>query len=241
MMRWVFAALVLVNIGLLMWASWYRSDPGSTIAPRPVFHPELMVPLTTPGVALKSRRNDKPDAPPLVASKPRLRCVSVGGFPAEMVEATLVWFATEKLETIRRSEEQRVENSYWVHIGPFETRKRAEQRLKDLERLGIHDMLIMSDAQGEIAISLGLFSQTENARHRREELASKGVETKQETRYRNELLSWFDLRLPEPAGDIVARLRGRDWSVVGIEVRDGSCPVESSVLPGVSETAPQTP
>ena len=239
MMRWIFAALVLANIGLLMWASWYRSDPGATIAPRPVFHPELMVPITTPGVALRSRRNEKTEAP-LIASKPRLRCVSVGGFPAESVEATLLWFATERLETLRRSEEQRVENSYWVHVGPFENRKLAEKRLKELERLGIRDLLIMQDARGEIAISLGLFSQPENAQHRMQELAEKGVEAKQETRYRNELLSWFDLRLPEPANDVVIRLRARDWGVAGIEVRDGSCPAEGSVRPGSSEATRQS-
>jgi hypothetical protein len=219
-----------------MWATWYRGDPGATIAPRPVFHPELMVPLATPGVALKSRRNEKPVSP-LVASKPRLRCVTVGGFPAEMVEATVVWFATERLETRRRSEEQRVESSYWIHVGPFENRRVAEQRLLELERLGVRDLLIMQDAQGEIAISLGLFSQPENAKLRVQELAGKGVEAKQEIRYRNELLSWFDLRLPEPADDIVARLRARDWGVAGIDVRDGSCPAEGGAAPGVTESS----
>jgi hypothetical protein len=232
MRRWVFAALVLINIGLFMWASWYRVDPGSTIPPRPLFHPELVVPLSTPGVALKSRRNEKSETP-LVPAKPKMRCVSIGPFPAESAEPAAGWLAAERLEHARRSEERQVESSYWVHLGPFENRKQAEQRLKELERLGIRDLLIMPDGQGSVAISLGLFSQADNARNRLKELADKGVTAKQEIRYRTETRVWFDLRLPEPADEPVAKLRGRDWGR-GVEVQDSACPAESPATPAAN-------
>lgn len=235
MMRWVFAALVLANIGLFMWAAWYRADPGSTIPPRPLFHPELMVPLSTPGVALKSRRNEKNETP-LVPAKPKMRCVGIGPFLAESVEPAASWLAAERLEHARRSEERKVESSYWIHLGPFENRKQAEKRLKEIERLGIRDLLIMSDAQGEVAISLGLFSQADNARNRMQELADKGIAARQEVRYRSETRLWFDLRLPEPADEPVAKLRGHDWGS-GVEVQDSACPAEapaSSAPPAAS-------
>jgi len=63
MMRWMFAALVLANIGLLMWATWYREGAGELQPPRPVFHPEQMVPLNAPGVALRARKNDRAEPP----------------------------------------------------------------------------------------------------------------------------------------------------------------------------------
>jgi len=224
--RWVFAVLVLVNLGLFMWASWYRTEPGITVAPRPLFHPELMVPLNTPGVALKSRRNERPPAP-LVAAKPQERCIRIGPLPAEAVESATRWLTNEKFAATPRREERRVENSYWVHLGPFGNREQAETRLKALVEKGVKDVLIMQDAQGEPAISLGLYNRIENANQRLQELARKGVEARQEIRYRNESLTWFELRLSEPAGEALTRLRGHDWGAGGIEVSDSSCPAET--------------
>lgn len=237
MMRWVFAALVLANIGLLMWASWHRFDPGSTVSPRPLLHPELMVPISTPGIALKSRRNEK-RAPPLVATKPKMRCVTIGPFPPGAAEAAAVWLAGARLEHARRSEERRSESSYWVHLGPFENRKQAEARKLEIERLGIRDVLIMPDAEGQVAISLGLFSQPENARNRLQELAGKGITAKQEIRYRSESLVWFDLRVPEPANEPVAALRRRDWGSA-VEVQDGACPAETPAAPQPPAAPPE--
>jgi hypothetical protein len=226
MKRWIFAVLVLVNIGLFMWASWYRAEPGITVAPRPLFHPELMVPLNTPGVALKSRRNERPPTP-LVAAKPRERCIRIGPLPAEAVASATRWLADEKFEATPHREERRVVNSYWVHLGPFENREQAEASLKALIEKGVRDVLIMQDAQGEPAISLGLYNRIENANQRQQELARKGVEARQEIRYRNETLTWLGLRLSEPADESLARLRGHDWGADGIEVGDNSCPAET--------------
>jgi len=223
MMRWGFAALVLANIGLLMWATWYREGAGELQPPRPVFHPEQMVPLNAPGVALRARKNDRAE-PPLAAAKPRPRCVSIGPFAgAELADKAAVFLASEKIDATRRNEERRLEGSYWIHLAPFASRKEAEQRLKELERLGIRDVLIMPDADGNPAISLGLFAQADNAQSRLQELAQKGVQAKQEIRYRTENLLWFDLRLAEPADAMLERLRAADWSAPGVEVRDAAC------------------
>jgi hypothetical protein len=222
-MRWLFAALVLANIGLLMWATWYRDGAGEASPPRPVFHPEQMVPLSAPGVALRARKNERVEAP-LAAAKPRPRCVSLGPFAslpaADLAAARLT---DEKLSAARRSEERRSESSYWVHLAPFASRKAAEQRIKELERLGVRDVLVMQDAGGQQAVSLGLFTQADNAQKRLQELAQKGVAAQQEIRFRTETLVWFDLRLPEPADAVLERLRAIGWGAPGIEVRDALC------------------
>jgi hypothetical protein len=223
MMRWGFALLVLANIGLLMWATWYREGIGEARQPNPVFHPEQMVPLSAPGVALRARKNDRSE-PSLVAAKPRPRCVSIGPFAsAELADKAVARLTEEKQIATRRSEERKLEGSYWVHLAPFTSRKQAEQRLKELERLGIRDVLIMQDADGNPAISLGLFTQAENAQKRLQELVEKGVQAQQEIRYRTENLAWFDLRLPEPADTALERLRAVDWGASGVEVRDAPC------------------
>ncbi len=226
MMRWGFAALVLVNIGLLMWATWYRAGGGEVRAPNPVFHPEQMVPLSAPGVALRVRKNERSE-PSLVAAKPRPRCVSIGSFAAaELADKAEIRLTEEKQLATRRSEERKLEGSYWIRLAPFANRKAAEQRLKELERLGIRDLLIMPDADGNPAISLGLFAQADNAQKRQQELAQRGVAAQQEIRYRTESLVWFDLRLPEPADAALERLRAIDWGAVSVEVRDEPCAPE---------------
>lgn len=226
MMRWGFAALLLANIGLLMWATWYREGAGEARQPNPVFHPEQMVPLSTPGVALQARKNERP-RPSLVAAKPRPRCVSLGPFAStELADKALVRLTEAKQMAARRSEERKLEGSYWVHLAPFDNRTQAERRLKEIERLGIRDVLIMPDADGKPAISLGLFMSADNAQKRLQELSQKGVQAQQEVRYRTESLVWFDLRLPEPAGAALERLRAIDWGVPGVEVRDEPCAPE---------------
>lgn len=222
MMRWGFAALVLANIGLLMWATWYREGVGEVRQPNPVFHPELMVPLSAPGVALQARKSERPRTS-LVAAKPRPRCVSIGPFAAELADKAQVRLTEAKQVATRRSEEHKIESSYWVHLAPFDNRKQAERRLKEVEHLGIRDVLIMPDAHGKPAISLGLFTSADNAQKRLQELAQKGVTAQQEVRYRTESQSWFDLRLPEPAGAVLERLRVIDWGAPGVEVRDAPC------------------
>lgn len=223
MMRWGFAALVLANIGLLMWATWYREGVGELRQPNPVFHPEQMVPLTTPGVALQARKSERPRAS-LVAAKPRPRCVSIGPFvTAELADKAQVRLTEAKQAATRRSQEHKIESSYWVHLAPFGNRQQAERRLKEVQRLGIRDVLIMADADGKPAISLGLFTSADNAQKRLQELAQKGVPAQQEVRYRTESQRWFDLRLPEPAGAALGRLRAIDWGASGVEVRDAPC------------------
>ena len=223
MMRWLFAVLVLANIGLLMWATWYRDGAGEATPPRPIFHPEQMVPLTTPGVALHARKNERVEAP-LAAAKPRPRCVSIGPFTStQTADPAAARLTGEKLSGARRSEERKSESSYWVHLAPFANRKAAEQRHRELEQLGIREVLVMQDANGKPAVSLGLFAQADNAQSRLQELAQKGVTAQQEVRFRTESLTWFDLRLPEPADAVLEQLRAIGWGAPGIEVRDEPC------------------
>jgi hypothetical protein len=222
-MRWLFAALVLANIGLLMWASWYRDGAGEAMLPRAALYPEQMVPLSTPGVTLRARKNERIE-PPLAAARPRPRCVSIGPFASpELADKAVLRLTDEQQTATPRSEQRSLEGGYWVHLAPFANRKAAERRLKELERLGVREVLIMPDADGNPAISLGLFTQADNAQKRLQELAQKGVPAKQEIRTRTENLIWLDLRLPEPADEVLKRLRATDWKAPGIEVRDAPC------------------
>lgn len=226
MMRWIFAALVLANLGLLMWASWFREAPGEQVVARPLYHPELMVPLKAAPSSLKARTNERAEAP-LAAAKPRPRCVTFGPLDDAAADKAAAWLIGEKIAGERRSELQKTESGHWVYLAPFATRKAAEGRRRELDRLGFREHLIMKDSEGRIAISLGLYTSAENARNRLKELAEKGVTAQQETRYKSEKINYFDLRLVEPANEALSRLRAQGWAGTGAEVRDMPCAPEN--------------
>ncbi|MDH4133742.1 MAG: SPOR domain-containing protein [Gammaproteobacteria bacterium] len=226
MMRWLFAVLVLVNLGFLMWASWFRDSPDEAVAARPLFHPELMVPLKTSPAALKARKTERNEAP-LAAAKPRPRCVTFGPLADADAGKAAAWLNDEKIAGTRRSESRKVDSAFWVYLSPYATRKEAEARRRELERLGFREHLIMKDSEGRIAVSLGLYSSAENAEHRIQELAKKGISARREVRQKDESVNYFDLRLVEPADEAFARLRAQAWGSTAVEVRDASCVPES--------------
>lgn len=227
MMRWIFAALVLANLGFLMWASWFREAPGERIVARPLYHPELMVPLKAGSSTLKARTTERAEAP-LAEAKPRPRCVTLGPLAAAAADKAATWLAGEQVSARRRDETLKTESGHWVFLAPFATRKEAEARRRELDRLGLHEHLIMKDSDGRMAISLGLYTSAENARNRMKELAEKGVTAQQETRYKSEKMSYFDLRLVEPADEALSRLRAQGWAGAGAEVRETPCAPENS-------------
>jgi len=222
MTRWIFAILILANLGILMWASWYRGDSSGVVSPRPLLHPETMVPIASPGVELKTRRSDRA-ATPLVATKPKLRCVSIGPIAGTTVDATAGWLRERKFEFSPRNEQKSIESSYWIHLGPFDSRELAEKKMKSLATEGVRDLLIMTDGQGRPSISLGLFAQVANARSRLTELEAKGVKAQQEIRFRQESVTWFEVKLPEPADTAVAEIKNRSWEP-STEIKEYSCP-----------------
>jgi hypothetical protein len=245
-LRWLLALLVLLNIGLLMWASWYRETPleeGRT--PLPAVNAERMIPLSTPGLALRARPPAR--KPPVVASAPApvdtpakvQHCVSIGPFESsELAEQNGKRLVEAKIAYQPRTDANRIESSYWVYLPRLPSRKAAENKRKELTRLGIEDHFIMQEPGMENVLSLGLFTQLDNAQRRMQELASKGIKAKQETRYRTRTLYWLDIPAEKP-DDLIAQLKTMEWTEAELQQRPGACgdelarPVAIEVPPAV--------
>ena len=228
-LRWVFAILVLGNIGLLMWGTWYRESPlAQDRAPLPAVNAERMIPLTAPGVALRPRHEPAPKKPPPeptpVQEPPAPKhCVSVGPYESE----ELLKQAGKRLEAAKlahgaRTEGSRIESSYWISLPKAKNRKAAERRLKELTGLGITDHYIMQEPGMENVISLGLYTQADNARNRMADLEKRGIKAQQEIRYRTRTLYWLDLDTGKPT-ELGASLRKLGWAEGDIQVRDQAC------------------
>lgn len=251
-LKWTFAALVLLNVALLMWGLWHRRPPVDEMyQPQPEVNPERLVPLASATDKPAERHSEPGQRPrpalPLAPVRPErnatsLQCFSVGPFDSdEAVDSAETRLKEAHLSFARRTQAQAVESSYWVHIPPLASRAAAEERIKQLNQLGIKEHIIMQEPGMENAISLGLFARAENARGFLEELKNKGVEdARQDVRYRNESRVWLDVRTPV-AVELIEQLRLAPWGVSGVEVRAHGCPSETVPVPGQMLPTPPAP
>jgi len=241
-LRWLFAILVLANLGVVMWASWYREPvvPPSP-SPLPPLHPEKMVPLSVPGLVLKplpqavNARASK--SAPLAPVKtetpppPPHQCLTIGPFDTDAAaqNAGASLHAGGIVYSLR-TQDDRVVSSYWVFLPPRASHRQAELTLRQLDRKGIREHVIVQEPGMDDAISLGLYTQPENARARIAELVKKGVHAKLQTRYRTRTRYWLDVEIVEPGQH--AHLKSQHWDAAGVAAQDMAC----TATPGPSVT-----
>jgi hypothetical protein len=230
-LKWIFAALVLANLGLWMWASWYKEAPvEETREARAPVAPEKMRLLTEPGVKLVPRKAPPPANAELTAAVVPA-CFHVGPFP----DAGLVARAETRLNELpltysRRTEEVRAITGYLVYLPPLSSQKAAERKRQELTRLGFKDHALMQEEGMQNAISLGLFTVEANAESRVRELAAKKVQAKIQPFQQTRTRFWLDVAVKAPA-ETVDKLKQIDWAARDVQVQEISCPAGSSLPP----------
>ncbi len=250
-MKWLFAVLVLANIGLWMWASWYKETSGQEARqPRPPVAAEKMRLLSERGVRLKIRRvrpapstAPPPDNPtPAKANHP---CIRIGPF-AELKQAMNAGKKLEKLDIVYegRTEKRKTVAGYRVFLPPFPSQKAAMRKRKELTRLGFRDHALIQEEGMRNAISLGLFKIEANANQHLRRLAAKGVKAKKRPVHSTKTVYWLEASLSpgrdKPGQSSLESLKKERWGVLGIKVNEGVCAKEqqpSSVLLGPTDAA----
>ncbi len=229
-MKWLFSALLLANIGLFMWASWYKDSGVEPVRkPRPPVNAEKMLPLTTPGLKLTPRPAGGDRLELLTPTEREALgsekfCYTIGPFESREAALKAGAFLDEmRLEYGTRTAEDKSESSYWVFIPPLASRQEAQAKVKELAKLGFKEHFVTQEAGRDNAISLGVFGQRENAESLMGELKSKGIEAKLETRYRLRLLHWLNLRAADLTEGQVESLAQIDWGPAEIRVRQAAC------------------
>lgn len=229
-LKWIFAALVLANLGLWMWASWYKEAPvQETRAARAPVAPEKMRLLNEPGVKLVPRKAPPPANAELTAAVAPT-CFHIGPFP----DADLAARAETRLNELpltysRRAEEIRT-TAYQVYLPPLPSRKAAERRRRELTRLGFKDHALMQEEGMQNAISLGLFTVEANAENRVRELAVKKVRAKIQPFQQTRTRLWLDVSVKAPA-ETVDKLRKIDWAAKEVQVQEIACPAVAAPTP----------
>ena len=143
--------------------------------------PEPGNPVTTPSTMAAHARvantrtgNAQGDAAETVAaaskeaSTPGGFCADAGGFQdRHAVADAALWlqsFGAEVSEV--RREERRIAGSYRVYLPPFESRRHASAKLRELRDRGVRDLAVIPDGDLANGISFGIYKNMDNV-HRR--------------------------------------------------------------------------
>ncbi len=226
-LKWSLAFLVLANIGLWMWATWYKDMPeeeDETLTALPSLSPYKMRLLSEPGVNLVSR-------------KTLAGCYRIGPFvDSDQTAKAAAVLHEQRLGFTQRDEEQKVV-TYRVYLPPLSSKEAVEKQRQELTRLGFTDHAVILEEGWHNAISLGLFSIPANAEHRVRELAAKGVTAKIQSLTQTRLLHWLEITGPFLT-ETLNRLKEMNWDAKDVQLSEFVCPGAS---PAASkETPPAT-
>ena len=223
-LKWVFGALVLANLGLWMWASWYRvpAVDVSRTARAPIAAEKMRL-LNEPGVKLQTRKAPPPAHAELSANAPQV-CFHIGPFPDTDL-ATRAETSLNKLQLHfdRRSVEAKTVSGFLDYLPPLSSKAAVERKRKQLTRLGFKDHAVMQEEGFRNAISLGRFSVEANADSRVQKLAAKGIQAKVQTLYQSRTLYWLDINASVPA-DTAAKMKEIDWGAKDVQAQETACP-----------------
>lgn len=180
---------------------------------RPTAEP---VALQNSALDKQERRADTPPAsppavtqvtPPVLASEvePPAQAARTEAMPDSPVcyVYTLSQPEADKLEKTFRAASRSIDirretvepaNTWWVRISPFESRQRAEKRMRELKEFGVTDLFVVREpGPNQNAISLGLFRTESSARQHQSDLASKRIRDA-EVIPRNPAIQRFEVR-----------------------------------------------
>jgi hypothetical protein len=179
-MRWVALLLLLANLAFAGWI--FSGTPGRTRAP---------------------------DAPPVeIGELPLLResrgtsasasvCFTIGPFD----EASRARVARQRLAELGLQPRQRTTRDeevygYQVLLPPFRSRSEALAATRDLQAQGIEDYFVITEAELENAVSVGLFERKRFAVRHADYLNDLGFDAELRLRTRERTRYWQDYRDP---------------------------------------------
>ena len=109
-----------------------------------------------------------PDDPSIVASSPNDACMSVGRFrkPHALDEAQ-TWLRSHgaKIVDVSQESDETIEN-YRVYLPPFESRRSASEKMRELQSQGVRDIAVIPSGSLKNAVSLGVFASKKNLERR---------------------------------------------------------------------------
>jgi hypothetical protein len=191
--RTIFFALLLVNLGYFAWARWV-DVPSPTSANETTTLPRLKLAEELP-----------PEQRAALAEKTALNapapCLSVGPFADSDNTARVAALLKGKgFEPKERTEEAQSSDGYWVYLGGLKSESEVDKALVTLEHGGIKDAVPMPETpEAGRRLSLGMFSERARAEKRAQTVREQtGLNAEIAERKRPATSYWLDV--PSPAG-----------------------------------------
>jgi len=214
MLKWIVAALALVNAGLFLWATGHRGLSGGDAAARQIINPDAM--------RLLSEVSPRTPAPS--SDSPRL-CFRVGPF----LDRAQMERAGQNLDELQvpfheRTVPAREIRAHRVYVGPYTTPTAIAAQRKLLNASGITDHYVKRENGGQDVISLGLFSQKTGAEALLKDLQAKNI--KAQIRVEDRELAptyWIELRDSAANQRVETALRQRRWDGARAKIRQYPC------------------
>lgn len=211
-MRGLLFALVLANVAFFGWAHWIDTPEPS---PPPVQDKSV------PTLALAS----SPGSRAMLGQ----RCRTLGPFadPAT-AQAAAAALRARGISTRDRTVERSVEDGYWVYISDLGSVADQRRALARLERAGIEDASLMSDAEDAGRISVGIFSEQARAVRRAEQVRALGFRPILDLHQRVQRAFWLDmgLRADQPEPPVTAlQGAGAEAGAGGKAIAFADCPL----------------
>lgn len=214
----VAAFLILANIGLLMWGSWYKDEQAPDPAtPQPEVAADKMLQLGEPGARAVKRKAST--APTANLKAVQHVCYAVGPFNSTRSAAN-GGAQLKKLGLAYRLRTRESEsNIYRVYLPPLASREEALAMQRRLRKLGYKDNAILRERAMNNAISIGVYSVKKNADRIRKDLKKHGIRARLQTIERVVTRNWLDIDSAEVA---VETLQAIKWGS-GVSVEQVPC------------------
>jgi SPOR domain len=217
--KWLVGVLLLLNIVVFMWGSWYKPvPPGAAVKARPPVNADKIQPLRQPTPASVSGADGTGQGGRL--------CISLGPFAsAEQVSAALATAQRLGVSTAHSEQREETTTSYRVYLPSLPSRKLAERKRTQLTELGFKEHYIIDEPGRENAVSLGVFAVEKNAAVLVRTLAEKGVSAKQEAVTNAQTTYWLKAEIDPPQ---LGGLRQQGWPDARARVSRQACPQDSA-------------
>ena len=163
-MKWVFMALVLVNVILYLWVTGHPAQSGVTL-------PDAMPNLNERAMELLHERNARRGRPVLA------NCLRVGPFATEETYSRASRLLVNRGYGFTRNViSARELRTFRVYLGPFNSSIEQDQSARKLDQMGLNHYVHQDEAG--TTLSIQLFSQGEEAGRYVAELTVLGLAAK---------------------------------------------------------------
>lgn len=225
-MRYLFIALLLLNIGFFIWLERFSASPKKNFT---AVDPNtkslvLLSELSSNNQAKNTGRDslktqDQNQADDLI----NLRCFAAGPYDDEAAVLTVAeGIKPQVLKSAIRRLTTTQEAGYWVYIPALPSRQEALKKGRELAAAYVKDYYVVTSGNNENSISLGLYREPFNADNRVNQLKQKGFAVEKETRLEQWPEFWLDFSLGEDSEFEPQTLASED-----VDVNEIICPDNS--------------